>query len=104
MPTLLFAIGVICGLVYLYVESLVAGRMIKHIHAQEPVRLPGKKWHYLAATASLPTISSLAFYLAVSSYYRASLNMACVSMVGILGAIGWIVNAGRLKYITFDSN
>jgi len=67
VPILLFVIGVICGLVYLYVEWLVADRMIKNVNAREPVRLPDKRWHYLAATASLPTISGLAFYLAISS-------------------------------------
>ncbi len=102
MPILLLAIGVISGIAYLYIEWLVAARMIRHIHAQAPVRLPGKKWHYLAATASLPFISGLAFYLAVSSYYHAPLNMVCIAIAGILGLTGWVVNAGRLKYLTFD--
>lgn len=97
-------LSLVAAIVFLGFEWYIADRMSKSIALQTPSRLPGKKNYYLLIIAGVSLISVTSLYLALSSYYGAPLNIACLSVGFIVAGVEVIVTSGRLKYVTFEDD
>jgi hypothetical protein len=103
MHFLFFSIAVVAGIGYLVLEWRISDRALRSISRQEPVRLPGKKWNYLAATAGLSFLSALSFYLGLVTLFDAPIQLVCIASVVTVTLVSIVVNANSLKYVKFES-